>query len=147
MEQKIFANRATNLTKKFYKRNKKCSRRKILFRVTWSLLNMFLVAFHVHVWPFATLQGLVSVVWHYHGLVWPLMAVLWSFRAKYWFDWTFNVFFRGRKSKFIFSIAELNCCYFCCLRFLSRTKTVWLEQWWKRFLLPMKIIWLWRWEK
>ena len=31
------------------------------------------------------------------------MAVLWSFMAKYWFEWTFIVFSRGHKSKFIWS--------------------------------------------
>ena len=40
------------------------------------MLNVFLVAFHFHVWPFATL----------HSLAWLLMAVLWCFMAQYLFD-------------------------------------------------------------
>ena len=37
--------------------------------MTCDLLNVFLVTFHVYVWPFATLHGLV---WPLNSLVWPV---------------------------------------------------------------------------
>ena len=45
------------MSKKCSKWNKKCSRLRIVLKVTKSLLHLFLVAFHSHVWPLATQYG------------------------------------------------------------------------------------------
>ena len=54
------------------------------------LLRLSLVFYYCLVQPF-------------YGHIWPFMAVLQSFIAKYRFDWIFIVFSRGHISKFIWS--------------------------------------------
>ena len=49
--------------------NNKCSRMKIVFKVTSSLLDEFLVAFHVHVWPYC------DIAWSFVAFLWPCMAI------------------------------------------------------------------------
>ena len=102
IEQRMFADKICYKSKKkCYKRNTKCSWMKMVFKVTWSLLNVFLVAFHFHVWHFATLYVPCLVC------LWSCMAFDGHFMAKYWFDWTCIGFSRGHRSKFILSCFSL----------------------------------------
>ena len=57
----------------------------LCFSLPWPCMAFFLVIYGL-LWP-----------------LWPFMAVLWSFMAKYWFDLICFVFFRGHRSKLIWS--------------------------------------------
>ena len=71
------------------------------------------------------IKSLIYVFMAICGIVWPFMvsyglcmALLWSFMAKYWFDWTFLVFSRDHRFKFIWS------CFF------QTCNVVWIRKKW-----------------
>ena len=94
-EQKMFANKiCSKSSKKSCKRNEKCWQWK-----SWDLAWPW-VTYCGLVWPFTVFHNLH---WHFIAFLWSCIAFLWSSMAKYGFDWTWIIFSRGHRSKFIWS--------------------------------------------
>ena len=124
MEQKMFANKICSKSNKtIYQRNKKCSWKSCskwkhhcfisflsLFTALCGLLQISMVLYGLLMVFYSILWPLLWSCLAFYGLVLygrSIYSLLWPFMAIFLFEWTFVVFSRGHRYKFIWSCLNL----------------------------------------